>query len=116
MIQKQTFNDKIIVLVILRQFLKISGVMLEVNRCVKCGSNKIKTISFKEHGLLCNLCFDSKNDKFYELPISKAIHYLFNNQYDKLNGYLHEIDFLIKLIRIYTEDNLGIKLKTLAGY
>jgi DNA repair protein RecO len=116
MILDQTYNDKIMVLIIMRKFFALSGGHLEVNKCIKCGNNKLKTISFKEHGMLCNLCFNSKRDKYYELPISKAIHYLFNDQYSQLTQYFHEIDFLIKILKIYIEDMLGIKIKTLIKY
>jgi recombinational DNA repair protein (RecF pathway) len=116
MIIGQTYYEKILMLIILEQFIKLSGVNIEVNHCVKCNNHKIKTISFKNHGMICNLCFDSKQDKYYELTISKTIHFLFNESYEKLNSYLQELDFVIKLLRIYIDDNSGIKLNTIKNY
>lgn len=116
MIFNQLFYDKILTLIILEQFIKLSGHTLEVNRCIKCNDNKIKTISFKDHGMLCNLCFDPRKDKYFDLTISKAFHYLFNQQYEKLNTNIQELDFMIKLLKIYIDDNIAVKLQSLNTY
>jgi recombinational DNA repair protein (RecF pathway) len=116
MIVKQTYHEKILMLIVLEQFIKLSGINIEVNHCVKCNNHKIKTISFRNHGMLCNLCFDPKQDKYYELTISKVIYFLFNGSYEKLNSYLQELDFVIKLLRIYIDDNSGIKLNSIKNY
>jgi recombinational DNA repair protein (RecF pathway) len=116
MIQKQLYGEKIIILIILMRFIKLSGNDIQVNQCIRCSNHKLKTISFKEHGMLCNLCFNPQHDQYYELPITKAIHHLFNESYDKLNGYLEVIDFVIKLLSIYIDDNTGIKLQALQKY
>jgi DNA repair protein RecO len=114
-LEKQIY-EKILVLIVLQNFLKFSGVRLEVNHCIRCGNNKIKTISFKDHGMLCNLCFEKARDKYYELPVSKAIHYLFNEKYTMLNQYVQEIDYVIKLLYAYILDNTGVKFQSLADY
>jgi recombinational DNA repair protein (RecF pathway) len=103
-------------LIILRDFCRLSGINLEVNRCVRCGNNKIKTISLKDYGMLCNMCFDRQKDKLFDLETSKTIHYLFNDKIEELAKYQTEFNFVIKLLRIFIEDNVGIQLMTIKHY
>jgi recombinational DNA repair protein (RecF pathway) len=100
----------------LEQFINLLGHNLAVNYCIKCHNRKLKTVSFKDHGMLCNLCFDPQKDKYYELDVSKTIHYLFNREYDELNKYYQCFDFVIKLLHLYIDDNSGIKLQSLQNY
>jgi recombinational DNA repair protein (RecF pathway) len=90
MIKNNIYDQQQLLLIILHKTCKLLGINLQVNCCVKCGNNKIKTISFKQHGMLCNLCFDSKVDKLFDLSISKLIHNLFNEKYHELTKYISE--------------------------
>jgi DNA repair protein RecO len=90
MIKDNTYSQRQLILIILQKSCKLLGINLEVNHCVKCGNNKLKTISFKERGMLCNLCFDPQKDKVFDLSMSKLFHYLFNEKYDELIKYVNE--------------------------
>jgi recombinational DNA repair protein (RecF pathway) len=116
MIQDNKYNQKQLVLIILQQSCKLLGINLEVNHCIKCGNNKLKTISFRDRGMLCNLCFDTNRDKLFDLSLSKLIHYLFNEKYAELVKYINEWDFGIKLLSQFINDNVGILLNTLRNY
>jgi recombinational DNA repair protein (RecF pathway) len=116
LIVNKTYDEKTLILIILKDFCRLSGINLEVNRCVRCGNNKIKTISLKDHGMLCNMCFDRQKDKLFDLETSKAIHYLFNGKYEELNKYYAELDFVIKLLKTFILDNIGISFVSIKQY
>jgi recombinational DNA repair protein (RecF pathway) len=116
LINKNEYSEEMQILAILKDFCLLSGLNFEVNHCVKCGSNKLKTISLTNHGMICNACFDSKTDRHYGLDVSKVFYYLFNNKLNELSKYIAELDFVIKLLKQYIDDNTGIKLNALNHY
>ena len=87
-----SFNDQKTQLIILQKFCKLSGIELFVDKCVLCGSKKIKTINFNLNGLICKDCFAQNNKELYPLN--------FNNYYQTL------INYLIT----YIKNSLGIKI------
>jgi recombinational DNA repair protein (RecF pathway) len=108
-------NDQYIILKMLKDFSIFNGINIEVNKCVICGSTHLKTISFADHGMLCNICFTDKKATYFSVEISKGIHYLFNNN-PKLKEYVAHFGFVIKLIKQYINDNLGISFNSLKNY
>jgi hypothetical protein len=62
------------------------------------------------------MCIDNHKDKIFDLEASKAIHYLFNDKIEELSKYQTEFDFVIKLLRIFVEDNVGVQLTTVKHY
>jgi recombinational DNA repair protein (RecF pathway) len=116
MIKTNGFDDKKNNLIILVQHCKILGIQLEVNRCVLCGSNKIKTISLKQYGMLCDECFNKQQHQSFDLSISKLIHYLFNEKYSEIDHFSQSYDQVVGLLLVFIKDNAGIQLKTLKHY
>jgi len=109
-------DEKIKILIILKNFCQLSGINLKVNQCVVCGAKQLKTINFKFHGMLCNICTNKNHQKSFELEISKVFYYLFTNQYELLNQFCINLNFAIKLLRDYIVDNLGIFLESLKNF
>ena len=109
-------HDKQNILMLLMKFCKISGINIWVKNCVICNNSQVQTISFKNHGLICNMCFDKKQNTEYNLSLSKLITYLFNEEYNQLETFNNEFDFAIKLLKKYINSNLGIKIETLDDY
>lgn len=109
-------NDQKKSLIILKEFCIISGLNLDVKSCHICGSNKIMTISFKQRGLICNSCYNSQTMDNYEINLSKLACVLFRGQYEKMDNFENEYNFLLKLIKIFIKDNLGLKIETLNEY
>lgn len=103
-------------LIIMKEFLNILGCNLYVKNCVLCHNNQIKTISFKHHGLICNLCFKERIDKLYPLEISKLIYFLFSDQYEAIQVYESRYKYAIKLLKQYLFDNTGILIKSLEAF
>ena len=116
MILKNEYSMKQLDLIIMQKFCILNGLNLEVNKCVICGSHMLKTISFKKHGMVCNVHFDPKSEKAYSLEENKLFYYLFNNEYKKTSMYAASFDFAIKLLKEYIDGNLGIKFDTLFKY
>lgn len=83
LIQDQTYNDQITTLIIIKMFIQLHGISLNVTHCVRCNNNVIKTISFAEHGMLCRHCL-TPQDKVYSMEITKTIYYLFMEEYDNM--------------------------------
>ncbi len=105
------YSEKKLILILLHKFCLVEGLNLEVNKCVLCGNKIVKTISFKNMGMICNECFKKiKPQVNYSLHFSKLIFYLFNSKYSKIDEFLNEFDLAIKLILIFIKDNAGIQL------
>ncbi|MDE7433779.1 MAG: DNA repair protein RecO C-terminal domain-containing protein [Mycoplasmoidaceae bacterium] len=109
-------DENTFILRTLREFCNFVGVHLEVNRCIRCSSNILKTISFKHNGMLCNHCSRELFVKPEDIRFSKLINHLFNNQYDQMNQYYDMFPYAIKCISKYIFDTAGIKLQTLKSY
>ncbi len=116
LILKNEYSLKQLNLIIMQKFCILNGITLEVNKCIVCGSRMLKTISFKKHGMVCNIHYDPKVEKAYTLEETKLFHYLFNNEYKKTGAFAPSFDFAIKLLKEYIDINLGIKLETLFKY
>ena len=100
----------------MQKFCILNGINLEVNKCIVCGSKILKTISFKKHGMVCNIHYNPKTENAYTLEETKLFHYLFNSEYKKTNMFASSFDFAIKLLKEYIDTNLGIKFDTLFKY
>lgn len=116
MILKNEYSMRQLDLIIMQKFCILNGLNLEVNKCAICGSHMLKTISFKKHGMVCNVHYDPHVEKAYTLDETKLFHYLFNNEYKKTSMFSADFDFAIKLLKEYIDVNLGIKLDTLFKY
>lgn len=114
--QQDSVSDKKIILMLLMKFCKLSGIDLWVDNCVKCGNSKIQTISFKNHGLICNMCFNSKINTQYDINLSKLIYFLFKENFNEIDKYEKEFNFAIKFLKNYASSNLGIKINSLDEY
>jgi DNA repair protein RecO (recombination protein O) len=112
LINEKKYSPTLIGLIVLMHYCKLLGLNLEVNRCVICGSKKLKTISLSKHGMLCAACFDKYKDKAFNIGISKLIHYLFNEKFDELNEYESYYLLTIDILKSYIKENLGIILTT----
>ena len=106
----QTFNDQKAQLIILQKFCKLSGIGLFVNKCILCGSIKIKTINFNLKGLVCQNCFKKNNKEFYPLNFSKLVYFLFKEKYDLIDNFSNYYQILIKRLIMYIKNNLGINI------
>ena len=116
LILKNEYSLKQLNLIIMQKFCILNGINLEVNKCIVCGSKILKTISFKKHGMVCNIHYNPKTEKAYTLEETKLFHYLFNSEYKKTNMFASSFDFAIKLLKEYIDTNLGIKFDTLFKY
>ena len=116
LIKSNEYTEKELILITLHKFCLINGINLHVDSCVECGAKIIRTISFAKKGLVCNAHYDPKRDHLFTLPQSQLIHHLFLNHYDKLKDYSEEYDFMIKCLKQYIDDNLGITFTTLANF
>jgi recombinational DNA repair protein (RecF pathway) len=106
------YTEKTQMLIILRNLCPLLGIDLNVNECVRCGSHKLSTISFKDHGMICNLCFNSTTDTKHDLIISKIFHHLFNNDYSFADQHFGELEYTINMLMLYIKENSGIVLDT----
>jgi DNA repair protein RecO len=116
LIKANLYDEVTLILIILRKFCQIVGIDLIINQCVFCGNKKLKTISFKHQGMLCNNCSQEFKAMIYDINVSKLFHSLFNNQYAKLSLYHQDHSFAIKLLKNYISDSSGIFLNTLGEY
>lgn len=105
-----SFNDQKAQLIILQKFCKLSGVELFVDKCVLCGSNKIKTMNFNLKGLICQNCFTQNNKELYPLNFNKLVHFLFKEKYDSINNFSSYYQSLINYLVVYIKNSLGIKI------
>lgn len=105
-----SFNDQKAQLIILQKFCKLSGIELFVNKCILCGSNKIKTMNFNLKGLICQNCFKQNNKEFYPLNFNKLVYFLFKEKYDLIDNFSNYCQVLIKHLIIHIKNNLGINI------
>ena len=105
-----SFNDQKAQLIILQKFCKLSGVELSVDKCVLCGSNKIKTMNFNLKGLICQNCFTQNNKELYPLNFNKLVHFLFKEKYDSINSFSNYYHPLINYLVAYIKNSLGITI------
>lgn len=115
-IKNNQYGEEHMILIILHKFCILNGISLHVSSCVECNSNHLKTINFKKRGMVCNLHFNPQYDHLYSLNESKLIYELFSNNYEKMSIYAAHFNFIIKCLKQYIEDNLGIKLISLNIY
>lgn len=100
----------------IREFCTLIGINLEVNRCVACSSNILKTISFKHNGMLCSECAKKLFVKSEDIRVSKLFYFLFNNKFDQINSYYDLFPYAIKRLKKYIYDVSGINLLSLKDY
>ena len=105
-----SFNDQKAQLIILQKFCKLSGIELFVDKCVLCGSNKIKTMNFNLKGLICQNCFTQNNKELYPLNFNKLVHFLFKEKYDSINSFSSYYHPLINYLVAYIKNSLGITI------
>ena len=116
LIKSNEYTEKELILITLHKFCLINGINLHVDSCVECGAKIIRTISFKKKGLVCNAHYDPARDHLFTLEQSQLVHHLFSNHYDQLKNYSGDFDFIIKCLKQYIDDNLGIQFITLVNY
>lgn len=113
----KNMNDQIALIKILIDYIKISGIKLQTNHCVICGSNKIKTFSLTELGFICSNCFNNKNHYVYSLGLLKLIYFSFNsfeiNEIIKYSDYFNQLIIILKNI---ISEQEGLFLETLLNY
>lgn len=97
-----------IMLITLKDFINMSGINFQVNECALCGSNAMKTISLKNHGLICNACAQKTNETFFNKSAVDLFIALFNDV--EIKKYSKDYDLAIELLKQYIYDNLGIKI------
>lgn len=105
-----SFDDKKAQLIVLQKFCKLSGIELFVNKCVLCGSNKIKTMNFNLKGLICQNCFKQNNNEFYPLNFNKLVYFLFKEKYDLIDNFNNCFQPLIDQLIIHIKNSLGINV------
>lgn len=105
-----SFNDRKAQLIVLQKFCKLSGIELFVDKCVLCGSNKIKTMNFNLNGLICQNCFARNNKELYPLNFNKLVYFLFKEKYDSINNFSNYYQSLINYLITYIKNSLGIKI------
>ena len=105
-----SFNDQKTQLIILQKFCKLSGIELFVDKCVLCGSKKIKTINFNLNGLICKDCFAQNNKELYPLNFNKLVYFLFKEKYDLIDNFNNYYQTLINYLITYIKNSLGIKI------
>lgn len=113
---KSSFDFITLTLIILKYGLLWSGMLLEVDRCVLCGTQKkISTLSFQEGGYLCFECALQSN-----VP-PKSVEYIKNIRYVIKSTYLNFADFKVQDTAGYAifqdfcaflANNAGIYLKS----
>ena len=81
-----------------------------VDKCVLCGSNKIKTMNFNLKGLICQNCFTQNNKELYPLNFNKLVYFLFKEKYDSINNFSNYYQSLINYLITYIKNSLGIKI------
>ena len=116
LIKSNEYTEKELILITLHKYCLINGISLHVDSCVECGAKIVRTISFAKKGLVCTAHYDPKRDHLFPLPQSQLIHHLFSNHYDQLKNYSDEFDFMIKCLKQYIDDNLGIVFTTLSNF
>ncbi|WEK83165.1 MAG: DNA repair protein RecO [Mycoplasma sp.] len=117
LLKTEKYSEKELILITLEKFCLLNGISLEVNKCVECGTTKqIHTLSLKKHGFVCHLHFDKKTDYEFSVKECKLFHHLFNEQYDELKNFSKYFDFIIKILKQYIKDNLGVNFSTLNNY
>jgi DNA repair protein RecO (recombination protein O) len=115
-IKKNQYDLDTTILIILHRFCLLIGLGLQTSQCVNCGAHKLKTISFKHHGMLCAVCAESLQADIYDLELSKLIFCVFKEQYDQISQFYSQHKFAIKLLKTYINDNAGILLNALVEY
>lgn len=101
-------STELIILLILKEFIQLTGLNIIVDHCPVCGSKKLKTFSFKEHGIVCDYCY-KKNEKYFSLSITKNLYFLFADQLDLITNNKKILNQLIRLLNEYITFNSGIK-------
>lgn len=105
-----SFNDQKAQLIVLQKFCKLSGISLLVDRCVLCGSHKIKTMNFSLKGLICQNCFKKNDKEIYPLNFNKLVHFLFKEKYDLIDDFNNYYQPLINQLITHIKNGLGINI------
>ncbi len=99
----------------LANIIKLTGLTIEVNECVRCGSKKgIISVSFNDGGLICQNCLNVEDDKKTPLYI-KLTRYIFIKDLEetiKKDLPKNESGWLIKELYNFLSKQLDIKLKS----
>lgn len=115
-IKDNSLDTDSFILIILKEFCDAIGITLDVNRCTRCGSHILKTVSFKHLGMLCNICTKELFVKPFEVRFNKLIYLLFNNKFDEIHHYYDLFPYAIKNLKQFVFDTAGIKLTSLNEY
>ena len=105
-------------LIYLANCFKVSGLELEVNRCVNCGSKKnIKTFSFAEGGFLCENCINGDTEMFFDKELMLLLRDACNAT-DYVHGSEHLTEEnaknLLLKIQEYVMDAYGMTLNSIS--
>ena len=108
----------IVVLIFIARLLKISGIALQVDKCVHCGSTKdVVAFSFNDGGFVCRNCESSETVRDLTTTQMKMIRAIFkakdytciqDNEYERAD----EI-YLLNKFKLYIDESLGVNLKSL---
>jgi len=104
------------VFVILAITLRLSGYGLDVNQCVRCGSQKaIVGVDFLEGGFICQKCFNLEHDQLRTEMFLKMARFAFKCQSDDLVRATFPLPETLAYLNEFHQlfiDNLGIDLKS----
>jgi len=94
-------------LIIMANYCQLTGIALHINDCVLCHRHHIKTISFKNRGLMCGQCYEKDQSENWPLGFSKLFYHLFKYEYDKLDQYEEFYIDAVNRLKQYIKDNNG---------
>ena len=103
-------------LIYITQAIILSGLKLDVDECVRCGSTKaILSLSYEDGGFVCKKCFDQSQDVVCGTTYIKLARYLFISDYcEVFNKDLPDFEArkLFKDLYKFLVEQLGIQVKS----
>lgn len=110
-------NDYLLILFIIINIYKKSGIVIDFKRCVKCNSfHNIKTVDIDHNGVICSACFDSMSNYTYNIASLKLWALIQNTDTDLFEIALIPVKDMIRLIKTihkFIYEKLGIFLESI---
>ncbi|MDR3249580.1 MAG: DNA repair protein RecO [Mycoplasmataceae bacterium] len=97
LIKSNKYGEQINELVILKTFIQLVGIFIELNECIVCGSSNVKNFSVNNKGVLCPICAMKIKDKHNEIILSN-LQQLFNGNYLSINNNVKQTIFVLKTL------------------
>lgn len=116
MIESKKYQDELIIIYILINLIRFSGIKMNLNECAICKNKKIANFSEKDFGFICVQCNNEHEIKI-DIDVIKILFLINNKMFEKANQFTkNKYIYTIKLLIYFYTNNGGPNLFSICFY